>query len=143
MNKLLMGHSFNVMMYNPNTFEPFFTCGFKSVKGVKITSTYEPLMVGGKNNGPVLLPLPNKEPGRLTLEHGKTLKDRIFWFNMRHTLDAEVKVMVFDENMQEAAMYFIKNAVIESIELGDLNALASEVLIESVTILYSSIQEII
>ncbi|MDR2356316.1 MAG: phage tail protein [Clostridiales Family XIII bacterium] len=143
LHKLLTGHRFKVTMSDAGKNNAYFTCGFKSVRGVKIARAYEPLAVGGKNDGPVLLPLPVKEPGRLTLEHGKAPKERIAWFEAGRSLGMDVLVSVLDETMEKAAEYALKGAVIESVELSALDALSSEVLIESVTILCSGIRETI
>jgi hypothetical protein len=141
LRELLLGHSFQVTMTGGGNNAEYFTCGFKSVKGVKLATAFEPLQVGGQNDGPALLPIPVSEPGRLTLERGKVPRGQIAWFAQGRSPAGAVSITVLDASHKEAAGYLLRGAVIESVELGALDALASEVLIESVTILYAGITE--
>jgi phage tail-like protein len=116
------------------------TIGFKSVKGIKLTTAFEPLQVGGMNDGPVMLPVPVKEGGRLTLERGKYKSDALKKFQLGTPIE-EMYICALTENGDEAgaAVYTVEFPIVESIELGAFDALSSEVLIESFTVVYRRI----
>jgi phage tail-like protein len=116
--------------------------GFKAVKGIKLTTALEPLQVGGINDGPVMLPVPVKEGGRLTLERGKYKADGLKQFRPG-TLIKEMRIHALAKagDKKGAAIYTVEFPVVESVELGAFDALSSEVLIESFTVAYRRIKE--
>ena len=117
--------------------------GFKSVSGLKISAAYEPLEVGGINNGPVLLRMPVKDTGRITLERGKYLSKsaNAFTYLPGKMLGESMIIKVKNDDNKVGATYSVRNPVIESIELPTLDAMDSSVFIEKLTIAHRGITE--
>jgi phage tail-like protein len=136
LHKLLNAYSFEVQIGKDEI-------GFKSVKGIKFTTALEPLQVGGMNDGPVMLPVPVKEGGRLTLERGKYKSDALNLPRPGTSIEEMyICALPEDGNYNDAAIYAVESPVVESVELGALDALSSEVLIESFTVAYRRITEV-
>jgi phage tail-like protein len=112
--------------------------GFKAVKGVKLATAFEPLQVGGMNDGPVMLPVPVKESGRLTLERGKYIAKALDMLRPGTPIK-EMHIHALAKDGDGAAVYTVESPIVESIELGAFDALSSEVLIESFTVAYRRI----
>lgn len=114
--------------------------GFKSVKGLKLSAAFEPLQVGGMNDGPVMLPVPVREEGRITFERGK-YKKKSSQLPRPGTLVKDITILLYDEDDSYKAEYILESPAVESIELGSLDALSSEILIETFTVSFRHITE--
>jgi len=125
-------------------FENIKLLGFKSVSGIKLAAVYEPLEVGGVNDGPVLLRMPVKDTGKLTFERGKYYGDSTnsFTFIPGQHLGKEMDIFVNNNDGIVGVIYTVRQPMIESIELSTLDALDSSVLIEKLTIVHRGIYEL-
>ena len=118
--------------------------GFKSVSGLKLATVYEPLEVGGVNDGPVMLRMPVKDSGRLTFERGKYLIELFnpLKFRPGQHLGKQMTILVLNDSKIVGAIYAVSDPMLESIELSTLDAMDSSVLIEKITIVHRGIHEI-
>jgi len=125
-------------------FEKIKTLGFKSVSGLKLAAAYEPLEVGGVNDGPVLLRMPVKDTGKLVFERGKYLieSSNSFMFFPGQQLGNEMDIFINDHDGTVGAIYTVRQPKLETIELSTLDAMDSSVLIEKLTIVHRGIYEI-
>lgn len=135
---LLQGYRFEVSIGNKNRF------GFKSVDGLKLTAAYEPLAVGGRNDGPVLLRVPVKNAGKLTFERGKyyVISGQSLNFRPGQTLAKSMSIRILDDSGKPRVTYNVNNPMLESIELSKLDATNSSVLIEKLTIVHQGISAV-
>lgn len=115
--------------------------GFARVSGLKLSAAFEPLEVGGKNDGPVLLPLPLKTPERTTFERGRK-QFAILTALGPGTRFEGIDLHLLDEGGTVVAAYVTGPAVVESMETSDLDATRGEVLIEKYTILHTGFRQI-
>lgn len=131
-NLLLHAYSFAVDIDNVKI-------GFKSVRGIKMAMAFEALQVGGQNDGPALLPVPVKDGGKLVFELGVCAKppQGLPWPG---TPVKSISVSACNSLGDAVYTYTLEAPVVESIELGALDALSSEVLIETLTIAFRSIK---
>jgi phage tail-like protein len=113
---------------------------FRRVSGLKLSRGFEPLVVGGKNDGPVFLPVPVKELTRTTLERGRVSKSVLKDLEPS-TCFASVDIQMLSEKGEVTAVYRTQTAVVESWETSELDALNGEVLIEKYTILHTGFQQ--
>jgi len=134
---LLPGYRFEVYFGNNNRF------GFTNISGLKLALAYEPLHVGGKNDGPVMLRAPVKEHGKLTMERGKYFASPrsayFFSFQPGQRLAEHMTIEIKDDYGKRRAVYHVHHPVLESIELTGLDAKSSAPLIEKLTILHQGI----
>ena len=118
--------------------------GFKTISGLKLSAAYEPLEVGGVNNGPVMLRMPVKDTGRITFERGKYLSE--FWspfmFRPGLNLGRQIIILVKDDHGIVGAVYRVQRPMLEAIELSTLDAMDSSVFVEKFTIVHEGISEI-
>jgi hypothetical protein len=113
--------------------------GFQRVSGLKLSVGFEPLVVGGKNDGPVLLPLPVKEPGRVTFERGRASTSFLDALYPGACFDG-LAILVLADDGGIAAAYSTPTAIVESLETSDLDAVRGELFIEKYTILHSGFE---
>lgn len=117
--------------------------GFKSVSGLKMSVVYEPLEVGGVNDGPVLLRMPVKDTGKLTFERGKYLAESTnsFIFQPGQHWAVQMVILVKDDDGEVGATYQVKQPMLESIDLSTLDAMDSSVFVEKLTVVHRGITE--
>lgn len=113
--------------------------GFRSILGLKLTASFEPLSVGGLNQGPVMLPVPVKEPGRLTMEKGAASLNQLKDFIIGKRLAQEMQVKIMNEDGGTGITYAVALPILESVELSKLDAMESSILIETFTVLHRGI----
>jgi len=121
--------SFNFKVEINNT-----VCGFKSVSGLKTTASFEAVAVGGMNDGPVMLPVPNREPARVTLEKGRYFGDEITFPLTLGAMYKSIAISPLTKIGLEGKTYTLSSAFVESIETSPLNATDSGCLIDTVTV---------
>jgi phage tail-like protein len=127
-------YRFKVFLGNPGK-----EIGFQRVSGLKLSLGFEPLAVGGKNDGPVLLPVPVKEPGRVTFERGRKSADILPELCPGACL-TNVAVSVLTRDGGVLVTYHTPMATVESLEVSELDALRGEILIEKYTLLHSGLE---
>lgn len=115
------------------------TLGFRSISGLKLTSAFEPLAVGGFNESPVLLPVPVKEPGRLTMERGVSSLHSLSDFIPGELIANEMQIHILNENNKPIMSYSVASPFTETIELSKLDAMESSVLIKTFSVLHHGI----
>jgi phage tail-like protein len=117
------------------------TVGFRKVSGLKVSMALEYLPVGGDNNNPAFTPKRENDPDRLTLERGK-FKNKMLKDLAPGTMFKEgVTIELHDDDGDTVAAYATGIAVVESIEIGDLDALDGSVLIEKFVIVHSGLTQ--
>jgi phage tail-like protein len=114
--------------------------GFARVSGLKLSAGFEPLEVGGKNDGPVFLPVPLKTPERTVFERGRKQSSVLAALGPGTSFEG-IDLQLLDENGRVVAVYTTGMAVVESIETSDLDATRGEVLIEKYTILHTGFRQ--
>lgn len=130
---LLTSHRFEVHIKNQRL-------GFRSISGLKITASFEPLQVGGMNGSPVLLPVPVKEPGRLVLERGISSLNALADFVPGARIAEEMQIHIVNEKGRSSVTYSVLSPIVESIELSKLDALESTAIIETFSLLHYGIE---
>ncbi len=113
--------------------------GFRSVSGLKLATAFEPLAVGGKNDGPVMLPVPVPDGGRLTMERGKYSGEALSLPQPGVVIKTMTVTLLGDEK-KELATYTVEDPACESIELSTLDSLSSDVVIESFTVVFRKLK---
>jgi phage tail-like protein len=113
--------------------------GFRSISGIKLAAAFEPLQVGGRNDSPVMLPVPVKEAGKLTMERGVSTGAALSSFSPGKKIADAMQIDIRDEEGNLGVSYRVTNPVVESIELSKLDALDAAVLIETFSVLHSGI----
>lgn len=113
--------------------------GFRSVSGLKLTAAFEPLAVGGMNTGPVMLHIPVKDAGRLTMERGVAPANALESFQPGHTITNDMQIHIINAQGKAGASYSVAFPMLETIELSKLEATDSSVLIETFTVLHQGI----
>jgi phage tail-like protein len=115
--------------------------GFARVSGLKLSAAFEPLEVGGKNDGPALLPVSLKDPERTTFEKGRQQYNVLAALKPGSRFDG-IDLHLLNEEGSVVAIYSTDTAVVESMETSDLDATSGEVLIEKYTILHTGFRQI-
>lgn len=113
--------------------------GFRSVSGLKITAAFEPLMVGGMNMGPAMLPIPVKDTGRLTMERGVAPSNALGSFQLGRRITDDMQIHIINANGKTGVSYSVAYPILESIEYSKLEATDSSVFIETFTVIHHGI----
>jgi phage tail-like protein len=114
--------------------------GFARISSLKLSAAFEPLEVGGKNDGPVLLPMPNKTPERTVFERGRKQYSALTALEPGTRLDG-IDIHLLNERGGVVAVYSTGIAVVESIETSELDAVRGEVLIEKCTVIHTGFRQ--
>lgn len=117
--------------------------GFQEVSGLRLSAAFEPLQVGGYNHGVILLRVPVKDNGKITLKRGKYKKEATKRLKMMPgvTLGSRVYIDVLDASGKLQITYQILSPYIETVELAALQADQTAVLIETCTLMHQGIVE--
>ncbi|MDR1735342.1 MAG: phage tail protein [Oscillospiraceae bacterium] len=113
--------------------------GFRSISGIKLSASFEPLQVGGQNDAPVMLAIPVKEPGKLVMERGVSPAGALSNFRPGEKIADEMQIDILNENGEASVSYSVASPVVESIELSKLDAQDSSVLIETFSVFHGGI----
>jgi hypothetical protein len=132
--KLLVAYRFSVNI--DNTDYPF-----AAISGLKMDMAFEPLQVGGLNDGPVMLPIPSKDAGRATFSKGKISNPAKPLPRPGMPLK-DVSITTYNADFTTGNVFSLEAPVLESIELAGFDAYTSEILIETFTISFRNIKEL-
>lgn len=116
--------------------------GFRSVSGLKLVAAFEPLMVGGMNNGPTMLPAPVKDTGRLTMERGVVPANALDSFQLGRIITNDMQIHIINSQGKTGVSYSVAFPMLETIELSKLEATDSSVFIETFTVIHSGITQL-
>lgn len=114
---------------------------FSKISGIESAAETEEVAEGGKNSGPLLLPVPKKRHAPLVLERGFLPANH--WMTrlkpgMR--LGTWLQVIVLSENGSSIdRKFWIEDGTVTKWELSELNAMGSSILIERMEILHDGI----
>lgn len=115
--------------------------GFMRVSGLKLSAAFEPLAVGGQNDGPVMLRVPVRDAGRLTFERGKYYAGQKLALRPGQALAEPMSIVVKNDADDVTLTYKISTPVLESVELSGLDASDHTVLVESLIVAHQGISE--
>lgn len=133
-----------IVMFNMSTL------GFQSVSGIGTQRSVEFISEGGRNDCPVLIPKPQKEPYRLTFKRGYQMRELSITGLLSGLAGAQAieasralgLILVLDERQEIKAIYsFISQGVLEW-EVSDLDAARASPLIETFTIAHQGLKNI-
>lgn len=113
--------------------------GFRSVSGLKLTAAFEPLMVGGMNTGPAMLPVPVKDTGKLTMERGVAPANALEDFQLGRIITNDMQIHIINDKGKPGISYSVSFPMLETIELSKLEATDSSVFIETFTVIHRGI----
>lgn len=134
-----------IVMFNMSTL------GFQSVSGIGTQRSVEFISEGGRNDYPILLPKPQKEPYRLTFKRGYQMREltiaNLLTGGLMGPQAIEAPralglILVLDERQEIKAIYsFMSQGVLEW-EVSDLDASRSAPMIETFTIAHQGLKNI-
>lgn len=113
--------------------------GFAKVQGLKMTAEFTPVREGGLNDRVHMLPAPAQQNGKIVFEEGWCGGD--VKFKAGSYISECISIQVIDTNGHVAGEFVINDAVVESWELSDLNAMESVVVVRRLTLIHSGIRE--
>ena len=133
---LIPSYSFDVRM-NGLSFS------FARVSNLSGTIAIDTIIDGGSNDSPVILRVPKKTPDMLILEKGlyTTFGDMSFALFTEGSTVGSININVLRDG-KTVRMFFVSGGVVVKREYSTLDALESEVMIESLQIAHTGITEI-
>lgn len=123
---------------------------FQSVSGLEMDKEFRYINEGGRNDYPIRLKQPRSSPHKLTFKRGLTLSNRGLIglaedvFNENIFLKGKMPGFIFvvDANREVKVIYtFMSEGIIEH-QTSDLDAMNSELLIETMTITHRGLHRI-
>ena len=117
--------------------------GFSKISNLSAELEYDSIEEGGRNNGPLLFRKARGKQDVLTLERG-VRTERTRMNEVRITPGTLLKAVVIFIRMDQITWrkYTFDEGVVTKIQLGDLNALGNDVLIETMEIAHTGLYEI-
>ena len=130
------GYSFSVNMDGINY-------SFGKVSNISSSVDIETIVSGGSNDAPVILRKPKRNPDFLILERAlhSTLTDMAFSF---FTVGRQISAITISVNKDgnTVRMFFATNGIIVQREFSPLDALDSQVMVQSLKIAHTGITEV-
>ena len=117
--------------------------GFSKVTNISGSIDIDTIVDGGKNDSPVILPVPKRSPDMLVLEKGTytSLGDMGFSLFKEGSQIAAITISVL-RNGSTVRMFFVTNGVVVRREYSPLDASQSAVLCEYLQIAHTGITEL-
>jgi phage tail-like protein len=113
---------------------------FSKVTGIEETSEYDVYVEGGGQMH--LLPKPSTSSGRITFEKGISLVDEKiagFFYPGGEIHNVVIHIVKNNKNVEN---YYIENGIVESWELGELDAIHTGVAIKRFTIAHTGVRRL-
>lgn len=134
--KLYPNYQFHVYIKNDKV-------AFSKISNIEQEQEIEEFVVGGMNRSPHIAAVPSKKGGRLILEHGVVLKnDNISKWKAGYYIKDQIDIFVFNNNTKKvfAKHYHISGGMIVKWELGTLDGMGSEILIQKFEIAHNGLK---
>ena len=114
--------------------------GFSKVTGLAQEMEYEEIQEGGRNWSPVFFRKPGSKQGLLTLEHGMRTGSRNGSGPELKAGTILINILVFIMNKNNIVKTCaISQGIVTRIELGELNGLGKDILIEKLEIVHEGL----
>jgi phage tail-like protein len=139
----IVNHNSNKSSYplNNNNYVVVFgkyTMGFSKISGIALKSSeYSAINEGGRDT-PYILPEQTKKINTITFEKGLGTSNLMSIVNKINLLT----IIIRGSDQSIKAVYYTDRAFVENINLSDLNANASEVLIQTMTVSYNTLKKV-
>ena len=119
--------------------------GFSKVTNIETAVETEPLQVGGVNDRVYSLRTPVKAERTLVLERGVASRGIAFTLitlrlDVGQRIPNDIYIFISNRNGVVTNLYSVHGAVVKKIRLSDLNAMSSDVLIESFEMTYETME---
>lgn len=134
-NDLVPSYSFEVTLDS-------ITFSFSKVTNISGSVEIEPILEGGNNSAPIIVPKPKRNPDILVLERGVTtsLKGKAFALIKEGCKIGEIQINVL-RNGKTVRIFYVYNAVIIQREFSGLDATESGMLFETLNIAHTGLTE--
>ena len=117
--------------------------GFSKVSNISGSAEIETIVNGGRNNEPIILRKPKRNPDMLVFERGMrtSLSDTVLsFFKEGHKVD-NITINVL-RNGKTVRMFFVNGGIIVRREYSPLDALGSGVFLQALQIAHNGISEV-
>lgn len=119
------------------------TYGFSKVNNISASIEYDSIVNGGHNDAPVILTKPKSNPDVIIFEKGLKSDLSDFKFSMLAEGSKVHGIMIFVKlNGKIKRIFVISSGIIVSREYGTLDAMGSQLLLETLKIAHTGLTEI-